>query len=199
VSFAGADVGPVVKLTINLDNLAGDRAAIAQCARFVQRRIAEVGAAEAWISCGQQLAHLKSNLLKSSPRGDNARIGWKQAFQLEPREFPFSLRFADYLITIHDFFDGITCSTKKLPSSVGALRLLATKFKSEIVERCVADSSISPGMTEIEVKSLAKKLHLIKEKPKRDALKEAPKNKRVAAVLKLMGRLNLTIEDLHNG
>src|SRR6516164_5935909 len=101
----------VVTLKPDLDNLAGDRVIIRGAADFVRRRIAEMNAAETWIACGARLADLKKQLIKETPRGSNERIGWKQAFTLEPREFPFGRRHADKLIQINKFFSGRDTAT----------------------------------------------------------------------------------------
>src|SRR3954470_12550269 len=59
-----------------------------------------------WITTGKELKRLKGTLVKDTPRGDNTRIGWVKAFELEPPELPFGRRMAEMIIAVHDFFDG---------------------------------------------------------------------------------------------
>ena len=189
-----------IPLRIDFDNLSAERMAISQCATFVRRRIADTQAAEAWIVCGEKLAALKRDLVRKSKRGDNERIGWKQAFLLEPKEFPFGRRHADRLIDLYEFFqNGHACPLQKLPASFRALHAIAlNKFSIEIINQCVADDLISPASTDVEIAKLAKKFKLTRSKPRCD-LQSAPKRKRIASVLALMKRLDLTLEDLTNG
>lgn len=190
----------VIPLKINFDGPDAERMAISECAKFVRRRIADTQAAEAWIACGERLAALKRDLIRKTRRGDNERIGWKQAFLLEPKEFPFGRRYADKLIDTYNFFQsGPAWPLKKLPASIVALHaIVINKFTAEIVSQCIADNLISPGSTETDIARLAKKFKLARCNVKRDP-KLAPKRKRIASVLALMKRLDLTLEDLTNG
>lgn len=189
-----------ISLHINFDDPSAERMAISQCAKFVRRRIADTQAAEAWIACGERLAALKQDLLRKKRRGDNERVGWYQAFLLEPKEFPFDRRHADKLIDIYQFFQiGHMWPIKKLPASMRALQAMAaSKFTVEIINQCIADDLISPGSTDVEIMKLAKKFKLTTGKQKSDP-KSTPKRKRIATVLALMKRLDLTLEDLTDG
>jgi hypothetical protein len=193
-------MGEVATLRVDFDSVTAERVAITQCATFVRRRIAEMQAAEAWLACGKELASLKSKLVRKTSRGENERIGWHKAFTLDPPEFPFKRRHADCLIQIYKFLIGSTLPIKKLPASSRALyALVANRFTTEQIAQCIADGLISPGSTEDEIKAVAKKLKLIKPAKRQPNLKTAPKERRRAAVLKLMQQLEITLEDLQNG
>jgi hypothetical protein len=82
-----------------------------------------------WIITGKELKRLKATLVKHTPRGDNSRIGWVRAFELEPPELPFGRRMAEMIIAVHDFFDGTQVPLKNLPGSWKALYYLAAKVQ----------------------------------------------------------------------
>ncbi len=188
----------VIPLKLRLEGPEAERMVISECAKFIRRRIADTQAAEAWIACGESLKVLKKNLKKITPRGDNEHIGWEQAFQLEPREFPFGRVHADQLIRLHEFFAVHADTVKKLPASFRALNaIVRCKFNGNLIEQCIMDGSISPGSTATEILALAKRLQL-KRKAKPDP-KSAPKSKRIAKVLAYMKRLGISQKDLPNG
>lgn len=188
----------VLRLDVDFDNTGGDRIAVAQCARYIRSRLSSVNAAEAWISVGQYLSRLKSRLIKNSPRGSNERIGWKQAFQLQPREFAFTRRHADRLVIIGNFFGGHTVSTKNLPLSVRALHLIATKLSHAQIGEALRDGEISVASTEAEVRSVVKKLAASPATPEKSKRldKHSPLELRVTAVRELMTRLQVNLRDL---
>lgn len=188
----------VIPLKLRLEGPEAERMVIAECAKFIRRRIADTQAAEAWIACGESLRALKKNLKKVTARGDNEHIGWQQAFELEPREFPFGRVHADQLIKLYEFFTVHACTVKKLPAAFNALHaIVRSKFNSTLIEQCIMDGSISPGSTTTEIIALAKRLQL-KRKAKPDP-RSAPKSKRIAKVLAYMKRLGISQEDLPNG
>lgn len=188
----------VIPLRLKLEGPDAERMVITECAKFIRRRIADTQAAEAWLACGESLAALKLNLKKTVAHGDNQHIGWQQAFELEPKEFPFNRRHADTLIEVHKFFTGTAVPVKKLPASFNALKMLVrNKFNYTLIEQCIMDGSISAGSTAIEIAALARKLQL-KRKAKPDP-KSAPKSKRLAKVLAYMKRQGISKEDLPNG
>lgn len=203
----GVELRPkAIELRMDLYNPTADRVAISECVRFVKSRIKEAGAAEAWISAGKALAELKTYLKKVVPRGNNSRIGWLKAFELE--EFTITRQTAEKLIDIHEFFlSAPKGAVRNLPASWKALHIITKKFSLSIVQQCLADGSISPFMTEREIGELARHLHLEKSKT---ALKRRPrlskryvaamstvsKHDRIAAIRKLMSDLSLTLKDL---
>src|SRR3954464_1426045 len=65
---------------------------------------------------GEELKRLKATLVKDTPRGDNTRIGWVKAFDLEPPELPFGRRMAEMIIAVHDFFDGTQVPLRICPA-----------------------------------------------------------------------------------
>jgi hypothetical protein len=119
-----------------------------------------------WITTGKELKRLKGMLVKDTPRGDNARIGWVKAFELEPPELPFGRRMAEMIIAVHDFFDGTPVPLKNLPASWKALYYLAAKVNNiAIIEKMIAEQKITPLSTESDLKKMDE-LRLVKGKPK---------------------------------
>jgi hypothetical protein len=123
-------------------------------------------AAGTWIRTGKELKRLKGTLVKDTPRGDNARIGWVKAFELEPPELPFGRRMAEMIIAVHDFFDGTPVPLTNLPASWKALYYLAGKVNNiTLIEKMIAEQKITPLSTESDLKKLDE-LRLVKGKPK---------------------------------
>ena len=119
-----------------------------------------------WIATGKELKRLKATLVKDTPRGDNTRIGWVKAFDLEPPELPFGRRMAEMIIAVHDFFDGTQVPLKNLPGSWKALYHLAAKVKNiAVIEKMIAEQKITPLSTESDLKKLDE-LRLVRGKPK---------------------------------
>jgi hypothetical protein len=122
--------------------------------------------AESWITTGKELKRLKGMLIKDTPRGDNARIGWVKAFELEPPELPFGRRMAEMIIAVHDFYDGTRVPLKNLPGSWKALYYLAAKIKDvALIEKLIAEQKITPFCSEGDLKKLAE-LRDVKATPK---------------------------------
>src|SRR5215212_3747467 len=122
-----------------------------------------------WITTGEELKRLKATLVKHSPRGDNTRIGWVKAFELEPPELPFGRRMAEMIIAVHDFFDGTPVPLKNLPASWKALYYLAAKVNNiAIIEKMIAEQKITPLSTESDLKKLDE-LRLVRRNPKASA------------------------------
>ena len=108
-----------------------------------------------WITTGKELKRLKGTLVKDTPRGDNARIGWVKAFELEPPELPFGRRMAEMIIAVHDFFDGTPVPLKNLPGSWKALYYLAAKVNNiALIEKMIAEQKITPLSTESDLRKL---------------------------------------------
>jgi hypothetical protein len=173
-----------------------DATAIKECARYVKGRIADTNAADAWIAVGKALAHLKGELLKTTPRGDNEHIGWQQAF--DNGEFGFGRRHADRLITVYEFFSGRSTSSKNLPASSMALHLIATKMQLDEVSRRLNDGSICAATTEKEIGGMVKKVAAAPRAPR--SPKPAPTDDEIAgtslALLKLKeraGQINILL------
>jgi len=123
--------------------------------RTTARRIVEAHetTASAWIVTGKELKRLKSTLVKDTPRGDNTRIGWVKAFELEPPELPFGRRMAEMIIAVHDFFDGTRVPLTNLPGSWKALYYLATKVNDvALIEKMIAEQKITPLSTESDLR-----------------------------------------------
>jgi hypothetical protein len=136
--------------------------------RTTAHRILEVHekTAGTWITTGKELKRLKATLVKDTPRGDNARIGWVKAFELEPPELPFGRRMAEMIIALHDFFDGTQVPLKSLPGSWKALYYLAVKVNDlALIEKLIVEQRITPLSTESDLKKLDE-LRLLKSKPK---------------------------------
>jgi hypothetical protein len=136
--------------------------------RSTAKRITEAHekSAESWIITGKELKRLKGTLIKDTPRGDNARIGWVKAFELEPPELPFGRRMAEMIIAVHDSFDGTRVPLKNLPGSWKALYFLAAKVKDvALIETLIAEQKITPFSSEGDLKKLGE-LRLIKGTPK---------------------------------
>src|SRR5829696_8521877 len=124
--------------------------------------------AESWITTGKELKRLKGMLIKDTPRGDNARIGWVKAFELEPPELPFGRRMAEMIIAVHDFFDGTRVPLKNLPGSWKALYYLAAKVNdAPLIEKLIAEQMITPLSTESDLRKLDELRFKPKPKPKR--------------------------------
>jgi hypothetical protein len=116
--------------------------------------------AQSWITTGKELKRLKGMLIKDTPRGDNARIGWVKAFELEPPELPFGRRMAEMIIAVHDFFDGTRVPLKNLPGSWKALYYLAAKIKDvDLIEKLVAEQKITPFSSEGDLKKVDELRH----------------------------------------
>jgi hypothetical protein len=108
-----------------------------------------------WIATGKELKRLKATLVKDTPRGDNTRIGWVKAFELEPPELPFGRRMAEMIIAVHDFFDGTPVPLKNLPGSWKALYYLAAKVNDvAVIEKLIAEQRITPLSTESDLRKL---------------------------------------------
>jgi hypothetical protein len=138
--------------------------------RTTARRIVEAHekTAGTWISTGRELKRLKATLVKDTPRGDNTRIGWVKAFDLEPPELPFGRRMAEMIIAVHDFFDGTQVPLKNLPGSWKALYYLAAKVNDvPLIEKLIAEQMITPLSTESDLRKLDELRFKPKPKPKR--------------------------------
>jgi hypothetical protein len=136
--------------------------------RTAARRIIEAHekTAGTWITTGRELKRLKATLVKDTPRGDNTRIGWVKAFELEPPELPFGRRMAEMIIAVHDFFDGTQVPLKNLPGSWKALYYLAAKVNDvPLIEKLIAEQMITPLSTESDLR----KLDELRLKPKAKA------------------------------
>src|SRR3954452_13077037 len=106
-----------------------------------------------WITTGKELKRLKGMLVKDTPRGDNARIGWVKAFELEPPELPFGRRMAEMIIAVHDFFDGTQVPLRNMPGSWKALYYLAAKVNDIVlIEKLIAELTITPLTTESDLR-----------------------------------------------
>ena len=94
-------------------------------------------------------------LVKDTPRGDNTRIGWVKAFDLEPPELPFGRRMAEMIIAVHDFFDGTQVPLRNLPGSWKALYYLAAKVNNIVlIEKMIAEQRITPLSTESDLRKM---------------------------------------------
>jgi hypothetical protein len=121
-----------------------------------------------WIITGKELKRLKATLVKHTPRGDNSRIGWVRAFELEPPELPFGRRMAEMIIAVHDFFDGTQVPLKNLPGSWKALYYLAAKVQDvPLIEKLIAEQMITPFSTESDLRRLNELRFRPKPQPKR--------------------------------
>jgi hypothetical protein len=120
-----------------------------------------------WITTGRELKRLKSTLVKVTPRGDNTRIGWVKAFELEPPELPFGRRMGEMIIAVHDFFDGTQVPLKNLPGSWKALYYLAAKVSDvPLIEKLIVERKITPLSTESDLRKLDELRFRPKPKPK---------------------------------
>src|SRR3954471_16660074 len=127
-----------------------------------------------WITTGKELKRLKATLVKDTPRGDNTRIGWLKAFDLEPPELPFGRRMAEMIIAVHDFFDGTQVPLRNLPGSWKALYYLAAKVNDiTLIEKLIAEQRISPLSTESDLK----KLDELRNTPKRKDPRRSPQTR----------------------
>jgi hypothetical protein len=125
--------------------------------RTTARRImqAHERTAGTWITTGKELKSLKATLVKDTPRGDNTRIGWVKAFELEPPELPFGRRMAEMIIAVHDFFYGTQVPLRNLPGSWKALYYLATKVNDvTLIENLIVEQKITPLTTESDLRKL---------------------------------------------
>src|SRR5215211_5186481 len=130
----------------------------------IRVREAHEKTAGTWITTGKELKRLNGTLVKDTPRGDNTRIGWVKAFELEPPELPFGRRMAEMIIAVHDFFDGTPVPLKSLPASWKALYYLAAKVNNiTLIEKMIAEQKITPLSTESDLKKLDE-LRLVKGK-----------------------------------
>jgi len=127
-----------------------------------------------WITTGEELKRLKATLVKHSPRGDNTRIGWVKAFELEPPELPFGRRMAEMIIAVHDFFDGTQVPLKNLPGSWKALYYLAAKVGDiALIDKLIAERRITPLTTESDLR----KLDELRNRPKPKASRTSPQTR----------------------
>ena len=127
-----------------------------------------------WITTGKELKLLKATLVKDTPRGDNTRIGWVKAFDLEPPELPFGRRMAEMIIAVHDFFDGTQVPLRNLPGSWKALYYLAAKVNDILlIEKLIAEQRITPLSTESDLR----KLDELRNRPKRKGSRTSPQTR----------------------
>jgi hypothetical protein len=127
-----------------------------------------------WITTGKELKRLKATLVKDTPRGDNTRIGWVKAFELEPPELPFGRRMAEMIIAVHDFFDGTQVPLKNLPGSWKALYYLAAKVNDIVlIEKLIAEQRITPLSTENDLR----KLDELRNRPKPKGSRTSPQTR----------------------
>ena len=137
-----------------------------------------------WITTGKELKRLKATLVKDTPRGDNTRIGWVKAFDLEPPELPFGRRMAEMIIAVHDFFDGTQVPLKNLPGSWKALYYLAAKVNDiALIEKLIAEQRITPLSTESDLR----KLDELRNRPKRKGSRIRHKRARPSGTTYAMG------------
>ena len=121
---------------------------------YINKRIANLKAGEAWFDIGRELTELKAFLKKDS-KHDTKSEGWYAAFKGGDSRFPFSRRRADQLIGVHAALVGTTVPTKKLPASARALIALSKlpdSHRQKAIEQC------SPGSTETDVRRIAKEI-----------------------------------------
>ena len=77
------NVAVQTKRQLNQNGLSPDAFNITQVARFCSERLRDAtdDLVSAYLTMGDQLAELQTKLKKTTPRGDNEHIGWRQAFQ----------------------------------------------------------------------------------------------------------------------
>jgi hypothetical protein len=127
-----------------------------------------------WITTGEELKRLKATLVKHSPRGDNTRIGWVKAFELEPPELPFGRRMAEMIIAVHDFLNGTQVPLKNLPGSWKALYYLAAKVGDiALIDKLIAERRITPLTTESDLRRLDE----LRNRPKPKASRTSPQTR----------------------
>lgn len=151
---------------------------------YINRRISNLKAGEAWLDVGRELAELKAFLLKQH-KGDNTAAGWYAAFSAHSTPFSFRRSYADRLIAAHDCIVGTTGTYKKnLPTSARALFELA-KIPVPYMEQTLA--KCSPWTTSADVRRLAKAAGYVpapKQRQNRDPMEDAH-NRHIALVRKL--------------
>lgn len=148
---------------------------IRDTASYINRRLSNMKAGEAWLDIGRELAELKTFLKKTS-KHDEKRDGWIAAFKKETKPFPFSRRYADSLIDVYEKIGGTTVPPKSLPASAHALiRLskLPDSHREQALKLC------SPGTTATDVTRIAKEIGVPpSQKPKKNVKqKNAPRAK----------------------
>jgi hypothetical protein len=181
---------------------------IRKTAQTIREQMAKINAAERWVTIGGELAKLKTTLARSAGGhragghkrpGDNERIGWRKAFEL--RILPLAdCGFADKMIIVHEFFTRNNFPHSNLPVSCDALHILAIKFRDpELIKKLIADGRITAATRAREIRNLAHELGLLAKRVSAPVNRDSPKSRRIETVLKLVQRLNLTINDLKQG
>jgi hypothetical protein len=179
---------------------------IKKTAQNIRERMGKINAAEQWFVIGEELHRLHAKLAwerggrrRGKPRpGDNERIGWKKAFELGL--MPFSCSYAEYLISIYKFSKSTPVNHENLPSSIDALKAMVSCFKDgKLVKKLVDEGRITPASTRKNIVDLAHDLGLLAKRVRAPVNRDSPKSYRVAAALKILQRLNLTISDLKQG
>lgn len=189
-----------------LDNgFSADAFNIEQVARFCTTRLREAtdDLVPAYLTIGGRLADLHAKLKKTTPRGDNERIGWQQAFQQKHAngqpKFPFGRKHAEKLIMLHTFFTGIAMPVKfhkQLPSALNAILAIASlKFTRQQIEKAIEEKIMTTFSDAGDVRNLAKNLGVIK-KTERLKPSTVPKRERIAQAFEFLAKHQLTLDDL---
>src|SRR5262245_48484869 len=188
----------VIDLRPDLNSIEADRMLIKQAAGYINNLWQQNNAAETYIAAGREFSNLKDHLFKNSRKHDTTRIGWQKAFDPKENLFACDRRQAERYIVIYEafFHTGNVLPVWKLPQSFRALFALAKlKLSSERLRQLSDGGAIKHDSTESEVKKIVQQKHSPKKKqllPKATA----PKQQRIAAALRILKRLDLTIADL---
>jgi hypothetical protein len=185
-----------------------DLFAIKKTAQNIRERMGKINSAAHWIAIGADLSHLHKALanpkagyrhgIRRITKDDNQRIGWGRAFELG--HIPLSKAFATRIMCVYNFSEATGLSSDYLPCYINALYFLVTKFKDpKLIRKLVDDGRITPASNEGDLRTLAHELGLLAKKVKAPLDKDSPKGSRVNAVLKLMQKLGLRVNDLKQG
>lgn len=190
--------------------LSDDAFNIKETGRFCTERMREStdDLVAAYLSIGKALSELHGKLKKTTSRGDNEHVGWREAFK-QTREdgrlvFPFGRVTAEKHIKVSVFFAPMAMGIKFqrcLPSSLGALlTIVDLKLSRAQIEKAIDDKAITTFSQAPDIRRLAKQIGLIKattRKPKNKTKAETvPKRERIAAAFELLAKLGVTLDDL---
>lgn len=190
--------------------LSDDAFNIKETGRFCTERMRDAtdDLVTGYLTVGKALADLRRRLKKTTPRGDNEHVGWKQAFK-QTREdgrqvFPFGRMTAEKYIIITEFFEAIAIAPKihkQLPSALNALvAIVNLKLSRAQIEKAIEDKTITTFTQANDVRRLAKQLGLVHPKNKaainKATIKATPKRERIARAFELLAKLGVTVDDL---
>jgi len=178
---------------------------IRDASNYINKRITNLKAGEAWFDIGRELSELKAFLKKTS-KTDTKR-GWLAAFKSDNLKFPFKRTRAEQLILVYERIGATGVAPINLPASAHALIALVKLPDSHLkqsIEMC------SPATTEADVRKIAKKIGVPEKKkttkhkakaacfdelyePFRVSLKAMPKERRIKELKNLCHDLGISI------